>query len=891
MASSTAALDTSAFSNPNFDVKGWINATLKSRHPNNNTASTTKNNHALPSEQDVTILATRLQLSSEQVSRKVGQATDTVVKSLPRMLYDIKLITDDAQAAKRGIDQVRAHLDSTHNNDTETALSKLEQLHVVKTRMEKCCSALKEAENWSNLEAEATRVLENQDYEGAANRLENAQQSLNVFQHSPEYDRRKELLRRLQQQLEDALRPKATEALGSHDAVECFKYYKVFGKMGRADDFVDLYFEVRNPLILNKWKKKQREEYGQDDDDAHWIASLDSFYKTIFECLSEEYIWSASIFPDPKPVVQAQVQSILQSLDPSIADRLASIATHQGTKALPSLVSAFVATESFGMSLERLFSKPPVNTASTSDHAAASLESLKSRTRRRSSVSQLSLVPLTLRHADTNAWSYVLYVPFLPFQSQYATLESRYLNEQLVDVFKDFDMSKTPIRGPLSEVLQQTTLTHVVAQIFALANESLTRCMKLTHGFGAVEWIRALNGYMNEIKRRLSNVIHKLQSQQQPRISDTVDENGSSHGDWPAFQLELRLLGMCQALDAQLRSFEETICQKLESTRSLIQEKDQDDNPLLSPVTPSVLSFTDRPSSSSDIREHRRRSSFGGNAHNFESRHERKRSTSSSIAEQPSQHPIHNFPRSSMALLRTSRLNSHELQRVIGQVSTLNEQDSVVTVMLKDAHQAIFDLTAECQAMLHKAILGPIIRHLDTIPTLRSVWTAPEPPSRRKNVQDATIHVDMPQFSLSPNAYITRIGEKLLMLPQEFEVYADDSSLRYHIESAPFIEKSDLSAHDEEEDTIDASEEHQQQPLDNEEEEEEEGSDVIQLWTTSIARGTMARFLDEIRKIQKTTPQGQRQLRTDIEYLVNVLSALDVQPLPDLVEFHSTLSK
>ncbi|KAJ8657310.1 hypothetical protein O0I10_006863 [Lichtheimia ornata] len=905
MASSTAALDTSAFSDPNFDVKGWINATLKSRHPNNSTASTTSNSHALPSEQDVTILATRLQLSSEQVSRKVGQTTDSVLKSMPRMLYDIKLITDDAQAAKRGIDQVRVHLDSTHNDDTETALSKLEQLHIVKTRMEKCCSALKEAENWSNLEAEATRVLENQDYEGAANRLENAQQSLNVFQHSPEYSRRKELLRRLQQQLEDALRPKATEALGSHDAVECFKYYKVFGKMGRADYFVDLYFEVRNPLILNKWKKKQQEEYGEDDDDAHWIASLDSFYKTIFESLSEEYIWSASIFPDPKPVVQAQVQSILQSLDPSIADRLASIATHQGTKALPSLVSAFVATESFGMSLERLFSKPPVNTASASDHTAASLESLKTRTRRRSSVSQLSLVPLTLRHADTNAWSYVLYVPFLPFQSQYATLESRYLNEQLVDVFEEFNTSKSAIGsggGPLAEALQQTTLTHVVAQIYALANESLTRCMKFTHGFGAVEWIRALNGYMNEIKRRLSNVIRKMQKQQQPRITDTVEENGSgsgSHGDWPAFQMELRLLGMCQALDAQLRSFEEIICQKLESTRSLIQEKDQDDNPLLSPVTPSVLSFTDRSSStsSSDIREHRRRSSFGGNAHNFESRHERKRSTSSSITEPPSsQHSI--YPRSSMALLRTSRLNSHELQRVIGQVSTLNEQDSVVTVMLKDAHQAIYDLTAECQVMLHKAILGPIIQHLDTIPTLRSVWTAPEPQSRRKNVQDATIHADMPQFSLSPNAYITRIGEKLLMLPQEFEVYADDSSLRYHIESAPFIEKSDLTAQDEEEDRLDSNEEQQQQQHqqeqsgnDEEEEEEEEGSDVIQLWTTSVARGTMARFLDEIRKIQKTTPQGQRQLRTDIEYLVNVLSALDVQPLPDLVEFHSTLSK
>ena len=37
--------------------------------------------------------------------------------------------------------------------------------------MKKCSATLKEAENWSNLGAEATRVLDTQDYEGAASRL------------------------------------------------------------------------------------------------------------------------------------------------------------------------------------------------------------------------------------------------------------------------------------------------------------------------------------------------------------------------------------------------------------------------------------------------------------------------------------------------------------------------------------------------------------------------------------------------------------------------------------------------------------------------------------------------------------------------------------------------
>ncbi|KAI9320667.1 oligomeric Golgi complex subunit 7, partial [Dichotomocladium elegans] len=797
------------------NIKKWINATLNPLHKQADTVS-----EALPSEQEVTVLVTRLQISSDQLSRKVGQVTDGIVKSMPRMLYDLKLITDDAQSAKRGIDQVKVHLDSTQNEDTETALKKLEQLHIVKTRMEKCCQALKEAENWSNLETEATKILEQGDYEAAAGRLQSAKHSLDMFQHSPEYDRRRELLKRLEQQLEDALRPKVTAALEAHHQSECFRYYKVFAKMGRADDFVDLYFEVRNPKMIAKWQK--------NEGDQEWIDNLDAFYKDMFKALSEEYIWSASIFPDPKPVAQAQVQNILQCLDPSIADRLASIATHQGPKALSVLVSAFVVTESFGLSLERLFSRPPVNTASADP---ASLESIKSRARRRSISSQLTLVPLTLRHADTNTWSYVLYIPFLPFQSQYAALESRYLTEQLASLFRQVDKYSNRSAAEVLEMIKNDT----IQEIFALARGSLDRCLKLTHGFGAIEWLRSLNAYMNQVKQHMLDLMEMVQNGDEKerfkkRLAPAL-RGPSDHDDadleqetpsWPAFQLELRLVGICQALDSHLKAFEDTILHALESVKPFIQEKDMDDNPLLSPLTPSQV-----------------------------------------------------YPRASMALLRTSRLNSHELQRIIGQTATLNEEseDNVVRVLLREAYQAIAELTARSQRMLHNAILDPIAYHFDQIKTLNTVWTAPDPQPRKSVVEDATIDIDMPQFSLSPNEYITRVGEKLLMLPQEFEVYVDDKSLAYHLESAPYILKSDLS-----EPNDDEGEENREQNNSYGKENDEiddEGSSVIELWTTSVARGTMDRFLNQIRKIQKTTPQGRRQLRTDIEYLVNVLMALD----------------
>ncbi|KAI8142756.1 oligomeric Golgi complex subunit 7, partial [Fennellomyces sp. T-0311] len=700
------------------NIKSWINTSLKPRRK----AQDDAHQPDRPSEQEVTVLVTRLQISSEEVSRKVGQVTDSVIKSLPRMLYDLKLITDDAQAAKRGIDQVRTHLATAHSDDTEAALKKLQQLHIVKTHMEKCRTALKEAENWSNLEAEATRVLDSQDYEGAATRLQNAQHSLDVFQHTPEFEQRRELLRKLQTNLENTLRSKVVEALKAHDAVECYKYYKIYGKIGKADDFVDLYFETRNPKIVETWNQ-------ESETNPTWVQSLDQFYKAVFESLSEEYVWCASIFPDPKPVVQAQVQHIFQSLDPSLADRLASIATHQGANALPVLVSTFAVTESFGLSLERLFTKPPVNTASADN--ATELESLKTRTRRRSNSSQLTLIPLTLRHADANTWSYVLYVPFLPFQSQYASLEGRYLSEQLALLFKNLVKPRSAID------LVQHILNDAIDRIFSLAKESLERCLKMTHGFGAVEWLRMINTYVGEVKREIQKTIHTVKmmdeskkkgastqsGEQAPRSSSDLDDldfdDDKEGDDWRAFQLELRLLRLCQGLDMQLTAFKDTITHELEN--------------------------------------------------------------------QQQQQQLSNYPRSSMALLRTSRLNSHELQRVVSQVSTISEesQDSIINVMLKDANQHIDELTIECQELVHQAALAPIVRNLDGITSMKSVWQAPDPQPRKAVIEDATIDVDMPQFSLSPNEYITRVGEQLLMLPQEFEVYTDDAALSYHVETIP----------------------------------------------------------------------------------------------------------
>ncbi|KAI8086658.1 oligomeric Golgi complex subunit 7 [Halteromyces radiatus] len=176
----STAIDVNAFSDAHFDVKSWINSSLSTSTKNNDDNSpkeedSVDDTSSSPTlEQETATLITKLQLASEQASQQVGVLTDQVIKSMPRIMYDIKLITDDARATQQGIQQVKKNLDMKNKDNNDDTFEKLRQLHLCKTRMEDCLSALMEAENWNNLESEVSKVINNHDFEGAESRLQDA---------------------------------------------------------------------------------------------------------------------------------------------------------------------------------------------------------------------------------------------------------------------------------------------------------------------------------------------------------------------------------------------------------------------------------------------------------------------------------------------------------------------------------------------------------------------------------------------------------------------------------------------------------------------------------------------------------------------------------------------
>jgi len=120
-------------------------------------------------------------------------------------------------------------------------------------------------------------------------------------------------------------------------------------------------------------------------------------------------------------------------------------------------------------------------------------------------------------------------------------------------------------------------------------------------------------------------------------------------------------------------------------------------------------------------------------------------------------------------------------------------------------------------------------------------------------------------FSLSPLGYITQVGEQLLMLPQQLEPFLGDDSnaVTAAFRNSKLSESAGMVS--------------------------EEGG-VADEWLSVVAEGVMAMYADEILKIKKITANGSMQLSADIDYLRNVLQALDVSPAQKLVHINQLLS-
>ncbi|KAJ3387868.1 hypothetical protein HDU92_001756 [Lobulomyces angularis] len=817
-------LNTEEFEKPDFNVITFVNNILcqpetQIYSESSSTDKFDKNVNSLESKATQKLL--NLQLLSGELSQNLDLLSEQTQKNLPRVLIDLDQIKNHTKNLINFLEATRINLEK--NEKDKSCFETLFNLDKVKSRMEKSRDSLKEAENWNSLNSEMENIFKTTEYEKAAKRLGEAQRSLHLLINAPDYQDKKTLLSKLLNQFESSISPQLVKSLNEHDTENVKQFYNSFLQIGRGNEFTQFYHRSRKFKFIKLWSSFEEDPSIKNLDINNEKAIIDwmsKFFDELFMMLNKEFNWTANVFTNSKEVLIELIQQIFNSLKPSLSTRIDDVIQKLGDQhVLPLIIKIYLKSLEFGLKIENLF-RQSFEKNQLSQQYEESLESL-------APTSNLHLNNSTLNALiiEGGSWGHIIFQEFISFQQSYGKLEEKFLLFQSNSLLK-FDRKVDNLE--LGKIMLDSLIP-----LFKHAEAALTRCEQFTNGYGAAGLVDALDNFWKSVLNRFSQILMIISTEsgvnnlpkpsKSPKniikagispsrsssnsslqnylqeaddeMEDSFISNGNLGQDWTNFQVGLRILGVCLTFSKKLSAFD----LELKKFISLVNTEENNLNSLKQ----------------------------GRMCH------------------------------SSLSLLTSSTLNSFKLHTLTESISDKglekkdlenfnnNASNGLEYCLLKNSVRNLRIFISNAQKFVFDTLFFYINNYLQLIPTME-VWAS------EQNKIVSSFGLTIPQFSLSPSAFITRIGEHLLTLPQQLELYTDDEALGFSCHTLPYLEKDDLELIEEEE--------------------------VWHLWLISISRGTMLKLVEKVLLIKTLSVIGIKQLKTDLNYIINIFEkAMDIE--------------
>ncbi|KDR75221.1 hypothetical protein GALMADRAFT_122928 [Galerina marginata CBS 339.88] len=822
------------------DVVSWINDALT---PDDADESSVLDLTEL--DHQITQLLITLDIASEDTASQLERVIDDVSRGIPRLAYDLHFMKDGASTLQNALVAVLQRSRDAVPKETSAALDNLHHLDTIKGRMEASREVLQEAESWSTLEHEVTSLILEKSYAKAAERLSEANKSMVVFQNTPEYDPRRTLMVNLQNQLEAALSTALVSAINAQDSMACRDYFSIFSTIQRESEFRNYYYASRRSSIISLWQNTSLADCGpssthSDNVTAQVFAEfLPKFYSSFITLLNTERSSISSIFPDPSISLSQFISFTMTTLQPTVPQRLTSYASHYGETSLLHLISALRATEDFATGVDKIMEK--IKYASST---APLQDSEKPQThRRRSSRMSISLRPGQHRSSSSTAgvskaivesvesmeWDQELFQPFLDFQTDYGSLERRFLEHSLLEIISS-DIGNKVQASDRPRLFRERAI-----DIFGIAENSMGRCKAFTYGYGSVGLLHSLDGFFQSFIEMWTADVQSESGNPSSVVKSTISDNELSDldytaQDWSDIQLSLHLLSSARTVFDRLVIFETKLRAYLTQVAAHFRLSSNDPFNFLIAAT-----------------------------------------------------------KGESQLLEQSTLNSAELHALLIAVENdSNPRDAPFSASLRlqapaptpspepllvNARKALSIFAQTCQASMTKTILSPLRSHLAGYAS-SSAWLSNADPNLTISSNDLRV----PTFSLSHSETVQRVAEGLLNLPRLFEVYADDNALAFSLETLAYVESEVFQNLSEQTHDMSGQQSHRRRSSIYMKPSQIDVEVVSSAWLLSLGH-TFLEYLtsDVLPNIPSLSTAGAAQLASDLEYLSNIVRALNVQ--------------
>ncbi|KAK9530500.1 hypothetical protein VZT92_011996 [Zoarces viviparus] len=412
-------------------------------------------------------------------------------------------------------------------------------------------------------------------------------------------------------------------------------------------------------------------------------------------------------------------------------------------------------------------------------------------------------------HHTTSTFGHSLEAAMLPQLGENNLLKVNELVSALYDPYKPYQLlygeleeahlliqiSAVPLeRGEVIDCVEE--LSHSVGKLFGLASAAVDRCVKLTDGLAVCGLLKALKALFTKYVSDFSTTLQSIRKK--CKLEDTPSASAFQE-DWTAFQNSVRIIATCGELLRQCGAFEQQLSNKILGTAG------------------KYLSESYSPRSLAGIQE--------------ASSTERRSATRNPWQE-------YNY---------LQRGNMTEYNSLMEVLYSLKEKGTGNSSLLTEPRAALARLNQQSNQLAFDSVFLQIKHQL----CLVSKMEREEAPGFGESYTE-----DLPTFSLSPQEYISNIGQYLMSLPLHLEPFVtqEDPALEMalHAGKLPFPP--------------------------------EQGDDLPELdntadyWLGSIARATMQTYCDAILLIPQLSTRSTKQLATDIDYLSNVMDALGLQP-------------
>lgn len=730
-------------------------------------------------------LATKLEVACQDTSSQLERTIEDISRNVPRLNFDLQFMRESALALQRELNTIHSSsgtsIVAAPNDSTSRALEQLQFLDSVKKGMEAARAVLQEAENWSTLESEITSLIKEASYAKAAIRLSEAAKSMSVFQHTPEYESRRTLMINLQNQTEAALSAALVAAINVRDVIACKNFHEIFERIEREGEFRNYYFGARRIGIQDLWTTTTLSDVQMEIEPSKGGYSLKfsellaRFFSDLLTLVNEERSSIPSIFStaaDPTMILSLFIQSVFETLAPSLSQRLSGMAAHYGSIALPELIKAFKMTEDFAMKVEKIMEKIVLaKTGGLGPTSPGREEPLKGHSRQKSkrlSISRrmpshrasISIAsPFASDMADYS-WEHVLFEPFIDFQCEYGALEKRFMDDALVVI--GHEHAKTAERDA---EMQARNLRERAMDVYGAAEEGLGRCLAFTHGYGAIGVIQAVDHlfvqFYNHARSSLllqPKSLTRGLSDQDTAISNKFEEELLSQDELASFQLALNLLNSARAFKDRLDGLDSRFMAEIVQVSQVLRASNS---------SPRGHYITGTPKGEAELLA---QSSL--NSMNLVNLLE--------TIDVPTPNPPFSAALGGSFGSAQASANSGSAIRSDPTTPSVRQQP-----ILKGSFKALTEFSRAIQTFLQQLILSPLLSPLSTYHTL-PLWSSTEPQGQRQRSYEFSI----PTFSLSATSAMQRVCDGLRALPRMFEDYAgDDEALGFSLETLPFIER------------------------------------------------------------------------------------------------------